>query len=128
MDKNLLNSLSQEIIGASIEVHSIIGPGMLENIYSKALAYELRLRGHKVEMEVPIPCIYKGVAMNTAYRADLIVDDAIIVELKATENDSPLYSKQLFSYLRLADKKLGLLINFNRKRLIDGLTRVVNNI
>lgn len=79
-------------------------------------------------MEVEVPFIYKGVRLPTTYRADIIVEDEIILELKATETDNPLYAKQLYTYLRLYNKKLGLIINFNRERLVEGLKRVVNNL
>lgn len=128
MTTNDLNRLSQEIISAAIEVHNILGPGLLEPTYNKALTHELRLRGFNVDSEVEIPCIYKGVRLNTAYRADIIVENAVIIELKATDNDNPVFKKQLMTYLRLADKRLGLLINFNKPRVMDGLTRLVNEL
>ena len=128
MDKNQINALSKEIIGAAIEVHRCLGPGLLEHSYSTALMCELKLRGIKAKSEVEIPFAYKGILLNTAYRADIIVEDEIILELKSTENDSPLYGKQLFTYLRISNKRLGLLINFNRERLTDGIKRVVNNL
>ena len=123
-----LNALSKEIIGASIEVHRYFGPGLLENTYRDALVKELTLRNIKAKKEVEIPCMYKGYKLDIGYRADVIVEDSIILELKATENENPVYFKQLFTYLKLTDKRLGLLINFNKIRLIDGVTRVVNGI
>lgn len=128
MNENALNELTHEIIGAAIEVHSILGPGLLEHSYRVAMMYELRLRGFNVKTEVEIPFIYKGVSLNTAYRADLIVNDEIIIELKSTETDNPIFAKQLCTYLRIYNKKLGLVINFNRLRLVEGVTRVVNNL
>lgn len=116
------------IIGAAIEVHSILGPGLLEHAYQAALMEELRLRGLHAESEVVIPVVYKGDKLETAFRADIIVEDEIILELKATENDNPVYAKQLYTYLCLTDKRLGLLLNFNRERLVDGLERVVNRL
>ena len=89
---------------------------------------ELKLRGIKAESEVEVPFVYKGIKLDTAYRADIIVEDELILELKSTENDNPLFGKQLLTYLRIYNKRLGLLINFNRERLIDGLKRVVNNL
>lgn len=128
MNIDEINALSNVIIGAAIEVHRNLGPGLLEHSYQAALACELKLQGHKADKEVEIPFVYKGIFLDTAYRADIIVDDTIIVELKATESNNSLYGKQLYTYLKLADKRLGLLINFNRSRLIDGVQRVVNNL
>ena len=128
MNENQINALSQEIIGAALEVHRNLGPGLLEHTYQAALICELKLRGIKAESEVEVPFVYKGIKLDTAYRADIIVEDEIILELKSTENDNPLFGKQLLTYLRIYNKRLGLLINFNRERLIDGLKRVVNNL
>ncbi|MDE6234117.1 MAG: GxxExxY protein [Muribaculaceae bacterium] len=127
MNADYLNRLSKEIIGAAIEVHSYFGPGLLENIYRDALVHELSLRNIEAHKEVIIPCNYKGVKLDIGFRADVVVQDSIIVELKATQEDHPIFTKQLFTYLKVTDKKLGLLINFNRNRLIDGVTRIVNN-
>ncbi len=124
---NPLNLLSNKIIGAAVEVHKTLGPGLLERAYLLALLYELELRGIKARSEVDIPVVYKGVDLGFAYRADIIVENEIILELKATEKDNLLFGKQLYTYLKLCNKKLGLLINFNRPRLIDGIERVVNN-
>lgn len=126
MNNVQLNRLSEEIIGAAIEVHSILGPGLLEKTYQEALMAELKLRDIKCEKEVKIPIIYKGETLDSDYRADIIVDDKIILELKATEQDNPLFYKQLYTYLKLSNMRLGLLINFNRERLVKGLKRVVN--
>lgn len=126
-DKNL-NSISEAIIGAAIEVHRNLGPGLLEHAYKLALWHELSLRGINAGMEVEVPLTYKGVNLGSAYRADLLVEDEIIVELKATENDNPLFARQLNTYLRLANKRLGLLINFNRALLTHGIKRIVNNL
>ena len=128
MNESQLNDLSKKIIGAAIEVHRFLGPGLLENTYKAALLYELKLSGINAKSEVEVPFIYKNVKLESAYRADIIVEDQIILELKATENDNPLYAKQLYTYLRLCNKRLGLLINFNRERLVEGLKRVVNNL
>ncbi len=128
MDEHQINDLSKKIIGAAIEVHRNLGPGLLENTYQVALLHELKLNGINALMEVEVPFIYKGMKLPTAYRADIIVEDEIILELKATETDNPIYAKQLYTYLRLYNKRLGLIINFNRERLVDGLKRVVNNL
>ncbi len=123
-----INRLSKNIIGAAIEVHRYFGPGLLENTYKEALVKELALRNIKASKEVEIPCIYKGDKLGVGYRADVIVEDTIIVELKATENENPVYFKQLFTYLKITGKRLGLLINFNKDRLVDGVTRIANGI
>lgn len=127
MDRNDLNALSNKIIGAALEVHQILGPGLLESTYQDALMTELCFRGMNARKEVSVPLMYKGKHISTAYRADIIVEDAIILELKSTENDNPIFYKQLLTYLRLADKRLGLLINFHYALLKNGITRVVNN-
>lgn len=123
-----INTLSQKIIGAAIEVHRNLGPGLLEHTYQAALMLELKLRNISAESEVEIQAQYKGYTLNTAYRADIVVEKEIIVELKATDNDNPIFTKQLLTYLRLSDKRLGLLINFNHELLKNGITRVVNKL
>ena len=128
MDRNDLNVLSNKIIGAALEVHQILGPGLLESTYQEALMAELCFRGINARKEVSVPLVYKGKQISNAYRADIIVEDAIILELKSTENDNPIFYKQLLTYLRLADKRLGLLINFHYALLNNGITRVVNNL
>ncbi len=121
------NDLSFKIIGAAIEVHRILGPGLMEKIYRSALAYELREMGIKAEEEVLIPLSYKKLLISDMCRADIIVGNQIIVELKATEKDNDLYAKQLLTYLKLSGLKLGLVINFNRLKLKDGISRIINN-
>ena len=122
-----LNALSYKVIGAAMEVHRTLGPGLLESTYQQALLLELQMQGLSVESEKQIPFIYKGLIISAAYRADIVVEDEIIVELKATDKDNSLYSKQLYTYLKLAKKRLGLLINFNHEVLRDGIERIVNN-
>ncbi len=126
MTREDLNELTGQIIKGAIEVHRIIGPGLLEEAYKVALAHELRLQELKVEVEVPIPMKYKNIRLATAYKADLIIENEIIVELKSVERENPAHAKQLLTYLRLADKRLGLLINFNHEVLREGLRRIVN--
>ncbi len=128
MDEQKINELSEKVIGAAIEVHRTLGPGLLEHTYQAAMMYELKARGLNAEEEVDIPFIYKGVRLHTAYRADIIVENEIILELKSVEHDSPLYAKQLHTYLKIYNRRLGLLINFNRIRLIEDLQRVVNRL
>ncbi len=122
-----LNDITESIIGAAIEIHKEIGPGLLESIYQKCLVYELKLRGLNIETEVPISIQYKGLELKDACRADMIVENKVIVELKAVENIHPVYTAQLLSYLKMSSLSLGLLINFNVSRLADGVKRVVNN-
>ncbi len=123
-----INRLSKEVIGAAIEVHKALGPGMLESVYQSCLAYELRDRGLNVETEVSIPVIYKELSINDAYRIDMMVEGRVVLELKAVEMVLPVHGAQLLSYLRLARKQLGLLINFNVPVLSKGVKRVVNNL
>ncbi|HFE32627.1 MAG TPA: GxxExxY protein [Gammaproteobacteria bacterium] len=122
------SNLSGNVIGAAIEVHRIIGPGLLESAYQECLVHELRLRGLSVECEVPICVDYKGLVLGHAYRADLLVEGRLIVELKTVEQINPVHKAQLLTYLRLLKKPLGLLINFNTAVLKDGVCRVVNNV
>lgn len=121
-----LNKITEAIIGAAIEVHRALGPGLLESAYVTCLIYELRERGFKVLQEVPLPLIYKEVRLDCGYRLDLLVNDAVIVEVKSVESLAPVHETQLLSYLRLADCKVGLLINFNVKLLKQGIKRLAN--
>jgi len=121
------NDISGEIIGAAIEVHRHLGPGLLESVYRDSLGHELGLRGLVFEKEVALPVRYKGVEISSGYRIDLMVQQRVIAELKAVETLLPVFTAQLLSYLRLSGLKLGLLINFNVMQLKDGVRRVVNN-
>ena len=121
------NRLTDLIINTSIKVHQKLGPGLLESIYRKALAFELGKIGIKADQEVPFNCLYENHDLGLAFRADIIVEDAIILELKSTEENHPVYYKQLTSYLKVADKRLGLLINFGYPIVTQGLKRIVNN-
>ena len=122
------NELSNEVIGAAIEVHRCVGPGLLESVYQECLAYELKNNGFVVEREVSLPVRYKGLEFPAAYRADLIVEGKLILELKSVDILLPVYSAQLLSYLRMYQLKLGLLINFNIPQLKDGIKRIVNQL
>ena len=126
MSREELNDLSYAVIGAAMEVHSALGPGLLEKAYHKALLVELGLRGLQCESEVDVPVKYKDLRIEAAFRADIIVENQIILELKATENFNSLYSKQLLTYLRLSGYPLGLLINFNEIILKEGIIRIIN--
>ena len=123
-----LNQLSSRIIKAAITVHNELGAGLLESVYERCLALELTQMGLTVQSQVPLPVQYRGQSITEdGFRIDLLVEDAVIVELKSVEEVRPIYQKQLLSYLRLARKPLGLLINFNVPLLKDGITRIVNS-
>ncbi len=109
-----------------MEVHSALGPGLLESLYQRALAHELKLRGHDVIMERPIEVFYKGEKISDNFKADLFVDDELVVELKSVESLNPIHFKQTTTYLHLLNKPIGLLINFNVVSLRDGVCRVAN--
>lgn len=122
------NEISQKIIGVAIEMHKVIGPGLLESVYENALAYDLRKSGLRVRQQVPMPFIYKEVKQDIGYRIDLLVENKVIIEIKSVESLAPVHFSQTLTYLTLADLRLGLLINFNTKFLKDGVNRVVNNL
>jgi GxxExxY protein len=122
-----LNLLSSRIIEAAINVHKELGPGLLESVYNSCMLIELKNLDLEVKYEVPLPVFYQGQKVTEdGFRLDLLVEDKIIVELKSVENIQPIHKKQLLTYLRLAQKPLGLLINFNERLLKDGITRIVN--
>ena len=120
------NNLTYKIIGCAMEVYKQLGPGLLESVYELALKHELNLNNIPVETQVEIRVNYKGVSISENLRLDLLVDDSVIVELKSVDELKPVHYKQLLTYLRLMDKKVGLLINFNTDNLMDGIKRVVN--
>ena len=120
------NNLTYKIIGCAMEVYKQLGPGLLESVYEQALKHELNLNNIPVETQVEIRVNYKGVNISENLRLDLLVDDSVIVELKSVDELKPVHYKQLLTYLRLMDKKVGLLINFNTDNLMDGIKRVVN--
>lgn len=117
--------ISHAVIGAAIEVHRVLGPGLLESVYEAALAHELSCQGHSVCRQVEVPVEYKGLQLTCGFRIDLLVDDAVIVELKAVDSFHPIHEAQLLNYMKLSGKCVGLLINFNVKLLMDGLKRRV---
>lgn len=125
---NSLNDLSYKIIGSAMEVYKALGPGLLESAYEKALVHELNLAGIPVQSQVGVEMSYKGVNIGEGLRLDLLVDNQIIVELKSVEELKPVHHKQLLTYLRLMDKRLGLLINFNVTDIMQDIKRVVNNL
>lgn len=120
------NRLTDQIIGAAIEVHRHLGPGLLESAYEECLCYELNLRQLSFKRQISIPLSYKGLKLDCAYRLDFIVEDAIVVELKAAADLDPIHASQLLTYLKILNKRVGLLINFNVPVLKNGLKRVVN--
>ena len=119
------NPLSREIIGAAIEVHKQLGPGLLESAYETALAHEFALRGIVFERQKPLPVIYKNVELNCGYRLDFLVDELVVVELKAVDKLMPIPEAQVITYLKLANCRLGLLLNFNVRLMKHGIKRVV---
>ncbi|OAQ40454.1 GxxExxY protein [Pedobacter psychrophilus] len=120
------NSLATKIIGFAIKVHKELGPGLLESVYKECLAYELKKNGLFVEKEKPLPIIYDNVRLDCGYRLDIYVANKVIIEVKSVKEMNDIYLAQLLTYLKLADCKLGLLINFNVLLLKDGLKRVIN--
>jgi GxxExxY protein len=116
---------TRRILGSAIEVHRELGPGLLESTYRVCLVQQLLLDGHDVKQEVPIPVTYKGSTVDASFRADLIVDDSVLLELKAVEHLLPLHEARTLTYMRLCNLKIGLLINFNVSRLKDGVRRFV---
>ena len=122
------NELSEQVIGAAIEVHRHLGPGLLEGVYESAMLHELSLRKLNTQSQLALPLHYKGKDLATSFRIDLQIENKLIVEIKAVETILPVHKAQLLSYLRLAQKPLGLLINFNSARLIEGTHRIVNHL
>ncbi len=122
--EGLCAGLTSQIIGAAVEVHRELGPGLLESAYEACLAWELAARGMKVAREVAVPVRYKGVRLDCGYRLDLLVDDAVIVELKAVRALEPIHTAQLLTYLRLTGHRVGLLLNFHTPTLKSGIKRV----
>ena len=122
------NAIAQQIVDAAYRVHTVLGPGLLESVYQTALAYELEKRGLHVSREQAIPVVYESVRIHAGFYADLVVEDKVIVEVKAIEGIAPVHKKQLLTHLKLADKRLGLLINFNVTLIKQGITRIVNGL
>lgn len=120
------NEISYEIRGAIFDVYNELGPGLLESVYEEALAFEFQQRGLEVARQVEVPILYKGNSLKTPLRLDLLVENQVIVELKSVEEMKPVFAKQLLTYLRLLDKRLGLLVNFNTSNLRESVRRIVN--
>ena len=122
------NEVTGVIIDTALDIHRRLGPGLLESVYRKILAYELRKKGLQVQEEQPIPVVWDDIRLELGFRADLIVNDLVVVETKSAETIAPVHKKQLLTYLRLTDKRVGLLINFNVELLRDGISRIVNRL
>jgi len=123
-----INTVSGMVVGAAIEVHRHLGPGLLESVYQQCLRHELELRGANVQTELRLQGNYKGHMFDIDYRMDMLVNNCVVVELKVVEKLLPVHKAQLLSYLRLSDKKLGLLINFNETLVKNGIKRIVNQL
>jgi GxxExxY protein len=122
------NAIAKEIVDSAFRIHTTLGPGLLESVYNAVLAHELGRRGLRTSQQQPIPVVYENFRIDIGFRADLVVEDKVIVEIKSVELIAPVHKKQLLTYLRLADKRLGLLINFNVALIKDGITRIVNGL
>ena len=120
------NDISGKIIGCAIEVHKALGPGLLESAYEECLFYELMAAGLKVERQKPLPVVYKDVKLEAGYRVDLLVEDKVVIELKSVEALNDVHTAQVLTYLKLSGCKLGLLMNFNVTKLVDGIKRYKN--
>ena len=121
-----VNEITYEIRGAIYDVYKELGPGLLESVYEEALCFELEQRGLKVERQIQVPIAYKGNVLKTELRLDVLVEDKVIVELKSVEEMKKVFAKQLLTYLRLMNKKVGLLVNFNTDDILTAITRVAN--
>lgn len=122
------NEIAREVVDAALKIHRALGPGLLEIVYEVILAHELRKRGLTVERQVPIAIHWDGIRFQEGFRADLMVGDKVIVEVKALEKVPPIAKRQILTHIRLADKRLGLLVNFGAALIKDGITRVVNGL
>jgi GxxExxY protein len=122
------NEIAQQIVDAALRVHMALGPGLLESVYQAALTYELEKRGLRVSPQQAIPVVYESVRIETGFHADLVVENKVIVEIKVVQTVAPVHKMQLLTYLKLADKRLGLLINFNVVLIKNGITRIVNKL
>ena len=122
-----LNQITSTINAAAIQIHRVLGPGLFENAYLACLCYELRSAALRVQVQKPIPLVYRGVSIDCAYRADLVVADSVLVEVKALETLAGIHSQQLYTYLRLGGYPVGLLLNFGAPTMKAGIKRVVNN-
>lgn len=127
-DGTNFDGLSGEIIGSAIEVHQILGPGLLESAYEESLAWELTTRGLRVERQVVVPVHYKELRIENGYRIDMLINDLIILELKCVDAFEPVHTAQMLTYLKMTNLKLGLLLNFKTDAMRKGIKRIVNNL
>jgi GxxExxY protein len=125
-DNQKINQITEKIIGCVISVHRGLGPGLLESAYEECLCYELVQENLKFDRQMPLPVVYKGVKLDCGYRMDLVIEDLVIIEIKAVERIIPVHEAQLLSYLKLYNKKVGLLFNFHVSVLKNGMKRIVN--
>jgi GxxExxY protein len=121
-----LNTLTGQIIEAAMAVHTVLGPGLLESTYEACLAFELQNRGIAIRAQVPLPVVYQGQRLEIGYRIDLLIAEQVVIEVKAVDSIAPVHKAQLLSYLKLSDRRLGLLLNFNVVHMRDGIIRMVN--
>jgi GxxExxY protein len=121
-----INDITGEVFGAAMKVHTVLGPGLLESAYQVCLIYEVRKRGMQVADEVFLPVVYEDVRLDANYRMDLVVEEAVLVELKSVDEIAPIHKAQLLSYLKLSGLKVGLILNFNVLHMRDGITRMMN--
>jgi GxxExxY protein len=122
------NEIARQIVDAAYKIHTKLGPGLLESVYEAVMAEEVSRRGLKVVRQQAIPVVYESIHLEVGFRADLIVEGKVIIEIKSIERIAPVHKKQLLTYLRLTDKRLGILINFDVELIKDGITRVVNRL
>ena len=122
------NEISKQVVDAAYTIHVALGPGLLESVYETVMCHELRKRGLKVERQVAVPVVYDGLQFEEGFRADIVVEGKVILELKSVEHVLPVHSKQTLTYVRLMDKRLGFLINFGAARVKDGIWRIVNGL
>ena len=122
------NEIASIIVDRCFKIHTTLGPGLLESVYEEILSYELLKQNLCIKRQYPIPVVYESVNMNLGFRADLIVEDKVIIEIKSVEAIAPVHAKQVLTYLKLTNLKLGLLINFNEALIKDGIRRIVNNL
>jgi len=123
-----INQLTSKIIGAAIEVHKILGPGLLESAYEECLSHELSIQGVSFEKQKPLTIDYKGKKLDCGYRLDMVVENAVVLELKSCEKIEPIHHAQLLTYLKLSELNLGLILNFNVPLMRDGIVRIVNEL
>ena len=123
-----INQLTSKIIGAAIEVHNILGPGLLESAYEECLSHELSIQGVSFEKQKPLSVDYKGKKLDCGYRLDMVVENAVVLELKSCEKIEPIHKAQLLTYLKLSELNIGLILNFNVPLMRDGIVRIVNDL